>query len=318
MRVFLPNFTHRQEHAADDKIGLSVFAELLPALEYRSTTKAIDEPICIAHITGVDASQLVVIDDPQLRMKKLLELLENSGCTFPMRLLFTKEPKLQLDGFRWAPAAFVAFEHEDVNYLRERYEKFHTTFNSQGLLVKGIGAWTLPFGHETFNKVTYIEVVKSIFALTPVTVGRSCRHAHGFWTPDVMNEALNVDPAQHWPPSMQAMLGTSPESTAVLFAGPFGMLVSMYNSEGEAEDPDGSLIYARAIGQVHMRELMTASQTFRTYSANASQIKIIDPSWTISGTGREMEEALDAIYDSQTASFLHSEVIPHSQRWCIG
>ncbi|KAL8790024.1 MAG: hypothetical protein Q9195_006573 [Heterodermia aff. obscurata] len=317
-REFLPNLADHQERAEGDKLRLSIFADLLPSLEYRSTTKAIDEPLCIAHIVGLDARELVTIDDVQLRMKKLLELLAQRGCTFPMRLLFTKEPKLQLDGFRWAPTAFMAFEHDDVNYLRERYEKFNTSFSDKGLLVKGIGAWTLPFGSETFKKVTYIEVVKSIFALTPVPVGESCRDAEGFWTSEVMEKALKIDPAQHWHPEMQAMLGTSPKTTAILFGGPFGMLVSISHTEGQAGDPEGSLIYARPIGQFYMRELITATQSFMTYGPNSSQIKIVKPSWTLSGTEKEMQEALDIVYDPETSTFLHSKVIPHSQCWCIG
>ncbi|CAF9933677.1 MAG: hypothetical protein HETSPECPRED_008740 [Heterodermia speciosa] len=318
MREFLPNLADHQGRTEGDKTRLSIFADLLPALEYRSTTKAIDEQLCIAHILGVDARELVTIDDVQLRMKRLLELLAQNGSKFPMRLLFTKEPKLQLDGFRWVPTAFMAFEHDDVNYLRERDEKFNTGFSDKGLLIKGIGAWTLPFGGEIFKKVTYIEVEKSIFALTPVPVGQSCRDAEGFWTPQVLEQALKVDPAQHWHPEMQAMLGTSPETTAILFGGPFGMLVSIHYSEGQAGDPDGSLIYARPIGQFYMRELMTATQSFVTHGPNSSQIKIVQPTWTLSGTEKDMEEALEKIYDPETSTFLHSKVIPHSQRWCIG
>lgn len=233
-----------------------------------------------------------------------MEILAKHGCTFPMRLLFTKEPKLQLNGFRWAPTAFMAFKHEDINYLKEKSEMLYTSFTDRGLLINGIGAWTLLLV-ANFKKVTYAEVEKSIFAFTAVPIGKSCRDAEGYLTPKVLNEALEINPAQHWSPDMQAMLGKSPGTTAVLFGGPFGMLVSIYDSDSHAGDPDGSLIYARPIGQLHIRMLKTASQNFSTFGANSSQVKVINPTWTVAGTEKEMQEALIMAHDPETSTFLH-------------
>ena len=319
MRKLLPNLANYYQRSPENSQSRRpVIAELLPALEYRLTTKAVDEPLCLAHILGLDASRLVVIDDAHLRMKRLLQLLAEHQALFPMRFLFTKEPKLQLEGFRWAPTSFMALDHEDVTYLLDHSDSPYTRSTDKGLQIKGLAGFTLRFGSETFKKVMYAEADMRVYALTPVPVGKSCRKTERFWTPESLNEALKIDPTQCWNPEMQALLSTSPETTAVLCDNSFGLLVSIYDSVGRPSDPDGSLLYVRPIGQVYKRELKTASQNFFATGADSDMLKQLQPDFSEAEIGKQMRDALDKVHDSKTSTFLRCKAIDPSQRWCVG
>ena len=319
MLAFVPELADYYLRPADSsERQRPIMAKLLPALEYRLTTKAVDEPLCIAHIFGLDASRLVVIDDAHLRMVRLLEIFGEHQALFPRRFLFTKEPKLQFDGFRWAPTSFMALDYEDNEYLRDHSDSPYTRLTDKGLLVDGLAGFTLRFGSATFKKVIYTEVDKRIYALNPVPIGTGCRGSERFWTANASDVALNVDPAQCWNPEMQAMLGTSPETVAVLHQHKFGLLVSIQGSVGKASDPDDSLIYARPIGHIHMRELKTANQNYSVAGADSGAIKFTNPDWDFSETEKQMREALEKVHDPETSTFLRCTVIDLSQRWCIG
>ena len=235
-----------------------------------------------------------------------------------MRFLFTKEPKLQLEGFHWAPTSFMALDHEDVIYLLDHSGSTYTRSTDKGLHIKGLAGFALRFGSETFKKVTYAEVDMRVYALTPVPVGKTCRNTQRFWTPDSSNEALRIDPTQCWNPEMQALLSTSPKTTAVLCDVSFGLLVSIYDSVGRPSDPDGSLIYARPIGQVYKRELKTASQNSPVIGAHSGVLKFCQRDFSEAELGKQMRDALDKIHDPKTSTFLRCEAIDPSQRWCVG
>ena len=94
LQIYLPSL------GESDQLLAHTFTKPLPALGYRSTTKATDEPLCIAHILGLDASRLVAIDDALLRMGEFIGMLAKRRCLLPRNLLFTQEPKLPSEGFR--------------------------------------------------------------------------------------------------------------------------------------------------------------------------------------------------------------------------
>lgn len=318
MLLWLPKIANYYRRPPNDfRLQHPVIVELLPALEFRSTTKVIDEPLCIAHILGLDASKLVVIDDAPLRMKRLMDLLAEYQALFPMRFLFTKEPKLQLDGFRWAPASFMTLDREDIDHLQSSDDSFYTPLTDKGLLTSGMDSFLLRFCGKTFKKVTYAEVDKRIYAITPVPVGKSCLGAERYWTPESSTEALDVDPAC-WETEMQAMIGKRPEMTAVVYVGSKGVLVSSYNSEGKPGDPNGSLVYARYISRVYVQELKTESQNYVVMGADSDDIKFTDPTWDFAETEKQMQEVLNVVHDPETSTFLRCRAIDPCQRWCIG
>ncbi len=318
MLMSLPKIANYYRRPARDiSLQHSVVAELLPLLEFRSTTKIIDEPICIAHILGLDTSKLVIIDEAPLRMRKLLELLADHRARFLMRFLFSRESKLQMDGFRWAPVSFMTLDPEDIQYLRQCPRGFYTSLIDKGLLISGMDGFLLRFGGQVLKKVTYAEADKRIYAITPVPVGKSCRRDERYWTPESSTEALKVDPAC-WNTEMQALLGKSPETTAIVHQQGGGVLVSCYASEPKTGDPNGSLVYARYISQVYVQELKTESQNFVVAGADSSVIKFTNPTWDFTETEKQMQEALNAVHDPETSTFLQCRPIDRCQRWCIG
>ena len=316
--VNLPDLANYYRCPAEDtRYWCSIIAEILPALEYRSTTKAIDEPLCLAHILKLDASKLVVIDDTNHRMEKLLRMFSENGTIFPKRFLFTREPKLPIDGFRWAPASFMTLDLEDNAFLRDHKPTLYTRLCDKGLLIDSLAGFTLRFGSESFKLVTYAEVDKRIYAITPVPVGESCRGHERFWTPDSSKEALDVNPSR-WNTEMQAMLGKSPSRTAVLHESGYGVLVLIYDVDGKPGDPDGSLLYVRYISQVYVRELKTVDQNYGACGADSQVILFTNPNWNFAETEKQMREALEVVHDPKTSTFLRCAAIDPCQRWCVG
>ena len=293
-----------------------ILDRLLPILEYRSTTKAIDETLCIAHILRMDTSLLLEIEDVHRRMKAFIELLAQQQQLFPMRLLFTKEPKLSLVGFRWAPTSFMALDHEDISYLRGDFRKYWTGCNGKGLLISGMSGFTLSFGNHTFKKATFAEVDKKIYGLIPVPTGKSCRDSERFYSPQILNE---IDPVRQWNAEVQEMLGKSPQTTAVIWeSATYALLVSRYGLEGKVQDPEGSLLYARPICQLYMQELKTKSCNYAVCGADSSVIKFGTPDWDFDEQERQMHETLAEVHEPKTSTFLRCRAIDPSQRWCIG
>lgn len=84
----------------------SQWRRTLAAIEYRSTSRVIDETICLSHILGLDVSRLVLTKDKLERMREFISVLGRKGIRLPRKILFTPGPKLPFDGFRWAPASF--------------------------------------------------------------------------------------------------------------------------------------------------------------------------------------------------------------------
>ena len=311
--------SHDRPHMRQDQSQIPIISEILHALPYRSTSKTIDETLCLAHILGIDASRLVVIDDDQLRMKEFLQILTEYHASFPMRFLFTKEPKLRLEGFRWAPASLMDLDREDIEYLSGDYKRYWSTCTDQGLPIREMSAFTLKFTDQQLKKVTFAEVDRRIFALVPVPKGQRCRGRSRFWSAEFSKEAFDMDPEVHLTTDWKAVLGTSPRNTAVIhqFYG-YGMLVASSHTEGHPDDPSGSLIYARPVGQVYIYELKTIDKNFGISGANSDAIRFSNPTWDFEEMERQMRAEFEKCYDASTASFLKCVAIDPSQRWCIG
>ena len=314
---FLPDLANYYQRPCESiQRQTPILAELLPTLEYRSTTKAIDETLCIAHILGLDASRLLLTDDVYLRMKIFIQILAERKSLFPMLFLFTKEPKLPLDGLRWAPTSFMSLDHEDIGYLIGAYSRLWAGYSDKGLLIHGMSSFNLPFGNDTLKSVTFAEIDKRIYALTPAPVGKSCRGAGKFWSRQAFDE---IDPNQHWNTELQEMLGKTPYSTAVLRGpGSYGLLVSMDDCIGKPDDQDGSLIYAQPIGQFYMQELQTTNQNHVVSNIDSTGIRFTNPEWDFNETEKQMHEALEKAFEPETSTFLRCRAIDPCRRWCIG
>ena len=299
-----------------------IIVELLRTLQYRSTTKAIDEPLCIAHILGLDASRLVVIEEVDIRMRELLRIFAEEETRFPMGFLFTHEPKLQLDGFRWAPISFMALDADDTSLLLESNIKTEWTTNTEkGLLVSGMPGFTLNYGKEQFKKITFVEVDRRIYGITPMPVDGPWRPMKRFWNMEVAEKALHIDTSHQWSVEWQAMLNQNrPQKLGVVCEPGYqrGLLISQYDYEGKVSDEGGSLIYARSVGKICMYELGDAGKSYRVMGADTSAIRFANPDWDFEEMEKQTQAELEKWHNPKASTFLRCTAIDPSQRWCIG
>ena len=307
---FLPNVANTFVRQESQSVQLSheLVTQLLPALQYRSTTKAIDEPVCIAHILGLNVSRLLYIGDVPSRMKELILMMADQGTLFPRHFFFTQEPKIELNGFRWAPKSFMSLSTDDTDYLRSvgastpargRY----TTCNSNGLYIRGMQCFKINLSGQTLKKVTFVKFHSKptiIFVVIPVPVGESTNNER-FWSTRASEKAFNINPDQHWNTEWQSMLGTSPTHIFILYDSlERGIAVITYNSQGDPSDPDESLFFGHLIGRVNMYDL------------------VCDTGRSIVETDKQVQAALDSAFNPEHSIFAQVTHLEDTQRWYIG
>lgn len=76
-------------------------------LQRRRTSKLRDETAAVAGLMNVDVAPLLETDNPDERMRKFLVLLRR----IPSDIIMSPLPRLDLDGFRWAPKSFMSHEN---------------------------------------------------------------------------------------------------------------------------------------------------------------------------------------------------------------
>ena len=110
------------------------FYAILKGLQQRSTTREVDQIICIAILLGVDIEAIVAVEDerPLDRMKVLLKKI----AVFPAGLVFVVTRRMTDDGFTWAPLSMLReMQHIDRVVLTEDTG----TLSNEGLHVNFAG-----------------------------------------------------------------------------------------------------------------------------------------------------------------------------------
>ncbi|KAL8832629.1 MAG: hypothetical protein Q9191_000145 [Dirinaria sp. TL-2023a] len=319
--IFLPDLaSQHQQGPKETQKESNTLIDLLPVLQYRSTTKAADETICISHILRLDVSTLTCIEEADLRMKELFRLLGEQKTLFPRRLLFTNEPKLQFDGTQWAPASFMSFDREDVRYLVQSSSEDRSFYCiDKGLLVDALDGVMLDFGQEVFKKITFVEIGKIIYALTPTPIGENCRERKRWWSMEQQERTLSPDSARNWSLGCQELLGQSPRRTALVYESTeSALLVYIHSTERLSDEINDVLLYARPISRFYMQELKVRGQNYPIAGADADIINFITPNWDFERIEVQMQEELRNFHDPATSTFLHGKSVDRSQRWCIG
>ncbi|RDW92343.1 hypothetical protein BP5796_01737 [Coleophoma crateriformis] len=85
-------------------------AVLEQALQYRGVSVATDEPLCIATLLSLHLPTILAVKRKIDRMQKLWELIDTMLNGLPAQLIFSEETKINADGWRWAPASFLAYQ----------------------------------------------------------------------------------------------------------------------------------------------------------------------------------------------------------------
>ncbi|KAF9639164.1 hypothetical protein BFW01_g10061 [Lasiodiplodia theobromae] len=109
--------------------GAERVAHVWSALQWRTTSRAADELICVAALLGLDLGPLVDAP-PERRMDVFLELQQ----FFPPGIIFASGPRLEAPGRRWAPASFMASQGNEYAVLDSG--ALPAYFDERGLFVE--------------------------------------------------------------------------------------------------------------------------------------------------------------------------------------
>ena len=85
---------------------VSKFIEFCSALKWRATSKAEDETICLSTLMNFDPARMSRILEKRTREERMQEFL-SCFAQLPRDLLFGPVERLQVDGYRWAPASLM-------------------------------------------------------------------------------------------------------------------------------------------------------------------------------------------------------------------
>ena len=104
-------------------------------LKYRDTRRQEDKALSLGAIFNIDLNKILDSDSAEGRMAVLWKLLP----ALPPSLIFSFAPKLQENGFRWAPTTSIwptnAFFDNSVAYVPPA-ATFSTDLDKQGLIVE--------------------------------------------------------------------------------------------------------------------------------------------------------------------------------------
>ena len=108
-----------------------MFGFLARALEYRTTSKIEDEALCLASILGIDTKPIANASTAEERVRAMYILMKQ----VPTSILFHRSTRLDLEGFRWAPATLLGYQKR---YIFSSLDKL-ARCDAQGLHVQFAG-----------------------------------------------------------------------------------------------------------------------------------------------------------------------------------
>lgn len=107
LRRRMPPVRALQQKHPSSKLDASndPFGKIIPAVTYRATSHARDEPICMASLLGFDVAALLQHKSLEDRLREFYIMLHR----LPSDILFIRNtPKMALPPFRWAPTSILA------------------------------------------------------------------------------------------------------------------------------------------------------------------------------------------------------------------
>jgi hypothetical protein len=138
----------------------AIIANILMAVQFRTTSRLEDESICFGYLLGMDMAPLFEETTAGSRMRKFLTNLSQGVRHLPAHFVFTREPKLQTDGFRWAPKSFTAIEPGDLPRLLRSLNRSPARFDAAGLQHKYLAFLLQMPPNGKLQKTIYFDDVK--------------------------------------------------------------------------------------------------------------------------------------------------------------
>jgi len=107
-------------------------------LQWRATSRAADETLCLAVSLGLDPGPLLEIP-PERHEQRMVRLLQEIR-KLPLLVLYQPPPRLDRAGFRWAPTSFMnTFRATDTNPFRVIDGTGETAPGHEGLMTRRHG-----------------------------------------------------------------------------------------------------------------------------------------------------------------------------------
>jgi hypothetical protein len=125
-RTLAAMFTVPMSHAKTDPDPQRIFISTFTNLQWRSTTRAGDETLCIAVILGLDPLPLLNVasrdafatsQDTKILLHKRMHLLLHMIKRFPPGIMFLSGSRLPQDGFKWAPTSLLG---QNASHIRDQ------------------------------------------------------------------------------------------------------------------------------------------------------------------------------------------------------
>jgi hypothetical protein len=126
---------------------LNALAPILTSVQNRSTTKAEDETLCIASVFRLPKGTIIALNTAPERMKAFLQILSDLRLRVSTDILFYPEPKLRLDGYRWAPASLMTIS-KDVDRNLHKHPLLRDYITNEGSYFDDCGLQCEITGYE--------------------------------------------------------------------------------------------------------------------------------------------------------------------------
>ncbi len=146
------------------------FAQLARALEYRNTSKKVDELLCMASILGLPTNALLDAETPEDRAIAFYETIK----TVPASILFCNGHRISKSPFRWALASFITPEDPRKLQTLSKTTSHFGLCESTGLHVRLSGIFFDFEPNETMFDFNRIWVRPDSMSLGPLGWGFAC------------------------------------------------------------------------------------------------------------------------------------------------
>lgn len=146
------------------------FAQLARALEYRNTSKKVDELMCMASILDLPTNAILEADSSEDRMIAFYKTLR----TVPASILFCNGFRISKSPFRWALASFIAAEDPRKLQTLSKTTTHFGLCESTGLHVRLSGIFFDFEPHETIYDFNRIWLRPDAMSLGPLGWGFAC------------------------------------------------------------------------------------------------------------------------------------------------
>lgn len=129
-QIFNPAIRSLRERSDEN-----IVAHLWQAVQWRSSQNAEDETVCLASLLDIDPAELQhTCESPDQKMGRFISMLEEK-LGIPPGMIFLPEPKLDVEGLRWAPKTWMGGQRQDYPYPLF-LESQPTFLTKRGLIVQ--------------------------------------------------------------------------------------------------------------------------------------------------------------------------------------